>query len=100
MINTDESMIDYHLTVANQIGFSPLLPNVPSEQRFCFELDLKKPYLGFKGKHVMLGFDPAGLMLFIDVVIMKMCFSQWLRINSFTVTPDPLQWGTPPPHHL
>lgn len=64
-MNTDESMIDYHLTVANCIGFSSLLTNSRSNHRFDFEMDLKKPYRSFKGKHAMLGFDPAGSMLFI-----------------------------------
>ena len=65
LMDTDESMIDYHLTIANQTGFSALLPNARTDHRFCFEMDLKKPYFCFKGKHAMLGFDPAGSMLYI-----------------------------------
>jgi len=64
-LNPDHSMIDYHLAVANRIGLSPLLPNLTSAHRFTFEMDLQKPYFGFRGKHATLGFDPAGRMLFI-----------------------------------
>lgn len=64
-MDTKESMIDYHLTVANRIGFSSLLPNASSDHRFSFQMDLKAPYRSFKGKHAMLGFDPAGSILFI-----------------------------------
>ena len=28
-------------------------------------MDLQKPYFAFKGKHAMLGFDPAGSMLYL-----------------------------------
>lgn len=63
IFNTDETMIDYHLTVANCIGLSSLLPNARSAHRFTFDLDLKRPHISFKGKHAMLGFDPAGSML-------------------------------------
>jgi hypothetical protein len=65
IMNTDDSMIDFHLTVANSIGFSSLLPNAPSDHRFAFDMSLRKPYVSFKGKHAMLGFDPARCMLFI-----------------------------------
>jgi len=58
-------MIDYHLTVANCVGFSPLLPNTRSDHTYEFKMDLKKQIRDFKGKHAMLGFDPAGRMLFI-----------------------------------
>jgi hypothetical protein len=64
-INTDQSMIDYRLTVANSIGFSALLPNAVSSINFCFTMDLQRPYTSFKGKHATLGFDPAGSMLYI-----------------------------------
>lgn len=65
IMDADLSMLDYHLTVAKGLGFSSLLPNSPSSPRFELALDLKKPYRTFKGKHAMLGFDPAGRMLFI-----------------------------------
>jgi hypothetical protein len=64
-METKESMIDYHLTVASCVGFSPLLPNALSDHTFEFRMDLKKQIREFKGKHAMLGFDPAGRMLFI-----------------------------------
>lgn len=65
IMDATSSMIDYHLTVANCIGLSPILPNMRSNHCFQFEMDLKKPIKEFKGKHAMLGFDPAGRMLFI-----------------------------------
>jgi hypothetical protein len=64
-MNTKSSFIDYHLTVGNCLGLSPLLPNLLSDPQFCLELDLKKQYREFKGKNAMLGFDPAGRMLYI-----------------------------------
>ena len=64
-MNTRSSMIDYHLTVANCPGFSPLLPNALSHHAFEFKMDLNKQIREFKGKHATLGFDPAGRMLFI-----------------------------------
>lgn len=65
MMYTSRSMIDYHLTVANAVGFSSILPNAESSHTFEFEMDLKKPYRDFKGKHAMLGFDPTGRMLYV-----------------------------------
>jgi hypothetical protein len=64
-MNTKTSMIDYQLTVGKEMGLSALLPNKEGDHRFCFGLDLQKPTKGFKGKHGMLGFDPAGRMLYI-----------------------------------
>lgn len=64
-VKTSDSKIDYHLTVANCIGFGSLLPNSNSNHQFSFELDLLKPHRSFKGKHAMLGFDPTGSMLYI-----------------------------------
>jgi hypothetical protein len=84
MMTTKESMIDYYLTVGNCVGFSPLLPNVPSAHQFCFEMDLKKPYSCFKGKHAMLGFDPAGCMWYVgrcnnEDVFLAMAPKEFLR---------------------
>ena len=64
-MDTMSSMIDYHLTVGNCLGLSPLLPNVQSDPQFSFELDLKGQIREFKAKNAMLGFDPAGCMLYI-----------------------------------
>jgi hypothetical protein len=65
VMKTDVTMLDYHLTVGNRIGLSPLLPNANSAHRFCFDMNLRKPHRQFKGKHAMLGFDPKGAMLYI-----------------------------------
>ena len=65
MMYTDATNLDYHLTVANSIGLSALLPNTRTSIQFTFEMDLKKPYREFKGKHGMVGFDTRGRMLYI-----------------------------------
>jgi hypothetical protein len=64
-MDTTESTIDFQMTVANRMGLSALLPNAPSAHLFGFDLDLKKDYKEFRAKHGVLGFDPAGCMLFI-----------------------------------
>jgi hypothetical protein len=64
-MDTTSSKIDYHLTVGNCLGLSPLLPNARSDPRFTFEMDVKGNIREFKGKHAMLGFDLAGRMLYI-----------------------------------
>lgn len=83
-METKTTAIDYHLTVANCMGLSPLLPNTESDHRFEFEMDLKKPILDFKGKHAMLGFDPTGRMLYIghctnENVFLAMAPNEFLR---------------------
>jgi hypothetical protein len=65
LMQTNKTMLDYHLTVAKCVGVSALLPNAASAPRFLFEMDLKKPYREFKGKHAMVGFDTKGRMLYI-----------------------------------
>lgn len=64
-LKCEKTTIDYHLTVANCMGIAALLPNTVSNHQFQFELDLKKPFKGFKPKHAMLGFDPAGRLLYV-----------------------------------
>lgn len=83
-MNTDVTKIDYHLTVANGIGFSSILPNVRSDHRFSLDLNLKRATFAFKGKHAMLGFDPTGSMLFIgqchgEDVFLAMAPNEFLR---------------------
>jgi len=65
MMYTNETKLDYHLMVANCIGLSALLPNTRASIQFTLEMDLKKPYREFKGKHGMVGFDTRGRMLYI-----------------------------------
>lgn len=62
---TENTMIDYHLTVANSIGLGSLFPNLANSPWFCLNLNLKMPYRNFKGKHAMVGFDTKGRMLYI-----------------------------------
>ena len=64
-MKTDDTKLDFHMTVANCIGLSALLPNEANSYRYSFEMDLKKPYREFKGKHAMVGFDTQGKVLYI-----------------------------------
>jgi hypothetical protein len=64
-MDTKTSMLDYQLTVGKAMGLSALLPNRRGDHGFFLGLDLQKPTKRFKGKHGMLGFDPAGRMLYI-----------------------------------
>jgi hypothetical protein len=89
-MNTRSSMIDYHLTVANCVGFSPLLPNLLADHHFCFDLNLKLPIKDFKVKNAMLGFDPAGCMLYLghcrnEDVFLAMVPNEFLQ-GHFTPT--------------
>jgi hypothetical protein len=97
-MDTTESTIDFQLTVANRIGLSPILPNAASAHRFGFDLDLKKDRKEFKGKHAMLGFDPAGCMLFVgrsnnEDVFLAMAPNEFVR--GRLVPPPPA--GRKPP---
>jgi len=65
LMNTKKTMLDYQLTVANCMGFSTLLPNAANAHWFFFDMDLKKPYREFRGKHAMVGFDTKGRMLYL-----------------------------------
>lgn len=83
-MDTTSSKIDYHLTVGNCLGFSPLLPNLQSDIGFCFELDMKGQIREFKGKNAMLGFDPARKMLYVgrcrnENVFLAMAPNEFLR---------------------
>jgi hypothetical protein len=42
-MNADVMMLDYHIMVGNCIGLGALLP-ASEVERFCFEMDLQKPY--------------------------------------------------------
>ena len=65
LMNTKKNMLDYLLTVANGIGFATLLPNAANAHWYTFDMDLKKPYKEFGGKHAMVGFDTKGRMLYL-----------------------------------
>jgi len=64
-ISTEKMMLDYHLTVTNCIGLSPLLPNTMNSHKFLLQMDLQKPYREFKGKKGMVRIDTKGRMLYI-----------------------------------
>ena len=65
LMDTDETMLDYTLIVAKCMGLVALIPNMVTANQFIFEMDLKKPYREFKGKHGLVGFDTKGRMLYI-----------------------------------
>jgi hypothetical protein len=65
LMNTKKTMLDYQLTVANSMGFATLLPNAANAHWFFFDMNLKKPYKEFRGKHAMVGFDTKGRMLYL-----------------------------------
>lgn len=62
---TSSTMLDFQLTVANEIGFSTILPNRANAHTFLFTMDLKKPTREFHGKHSMIGFNTKGCVLYI-----------------------------------
>jgi hypothetical protein len=64
-MDTSSTMLDFQLTVANQMGFSSILPNRVNAHTFSFTMDLKKPNHEFHGKHSMIGFDTKGSVLYI-----------------------------------
>ena len=64
-MDTSTTMLDFQLTVANQMGFRPLLPNAANAHMFSFNMDLKRPTKEFHGKHSMIGFDIKGSILYI-----------------------------------
>ena len=99
IMKTDRTMIDYHLTVAKGIGLSSILPNATNSYRFCFEMDLKKPTRGFKGKHAMVGFDTKGKMLYIGTamnedIFLAMAPNDFLSCQTDTTSPG---YSTGPP---
>jgi hypothetical protein len=65
LMNTTRTKLDYQLTVGNCMGFATLLPNAANAHWFFFDMDLKKPYKEFRGKHAMVGFDTKGRMLYL-----------------------------------
>ena len=90
-IATDVTMIDYHLTVAKNIGFASILPNSATNHRWQLELDLHKPNRPFKGKHALVGFDTKGRLLYVGSAINEDIFVA-MAPNAFfrpNFSPDP-----------
>lgn len=90
-MDTNSSMVDFHLTIGNCLGLSPLLPNSLADPQFTFAMDLHMQYRDFKCKNAMLGFDPVGRMLYIgrcrnEDIFLAMAPNQFLR-GHFTPTP-------------
>lgn len=98
-MRTDKTMLDYHLTVANSIGLASLLPAETNAPRFLFEMDLRKQYRDFKGKHAMIGFDTKGKMLYIgkclnEDVFLSMAPNDFLS-NNAELAPPGFTTGSP-----
>ena len=99
IMRTDNTMLDYHLTVANSLGLGSLLPAEANAPRFCFHMDLKRPHREFKGKHAMVGFDTKGKMLYIgqcsnEDVFLAMAPNEFLSNNS-QLTPPGFNTSSP-----
>ncbi|KAH9018524.1 hypothetical protein EDB84DRAFT_1442390 [Lactarius hengduanensis] len=86
IMQTNRTMLDFHLTVANQIGLSTIIPK-HSNHHFVFDMDLKKPYRDFKGKYAMVGFDTKAKMLYIgkamnEDIFLAMAPREFLSSNT------------------
>ena len=55
-MDTSSTMLDFQLTVANEMGFSVILPNRANAHTFSFTMDLKKLNREFHEKHSTIGF--------------------------------------------
>jgi hypothetical protein len=61
----EQSFLDLMVCVGRGLGLGAVIPNLQVHHSFSFKLDLSKPYRQFTAKHVQLGFDPKGSMLWI-----------------------------------
>ncbi|SRR6266404_4382580 len=98
-IDTKKTMLDYHLTVANCIGLSPLLPNTMNSHNFLLQMDLQKPYREFKGKKGMVGIDTKGKMLYIgqannEDIFIAMAPNEFLQRRTNTQSASGRPTGT------
>ncbi len=91
---TDKTMIDYHLTVADRIRLSSILPNAANSHKFTFNMELKKQYRDFKGKHAMVGFDTKGKLLYIGMAMNEDVFLAMAPNAFLSCQMDP----SPPGH--
>ena len=62
--------LDYEVRVPNEIGFSSILPNVSlphvlNRMEWTLFINTTRPYWDYRGDREVLGFDPAGNMLYI-----------------------------------
>ncbi|KAH9018519.1 hypothetical protein EDB84DRAFT_1566372 [Lactarius hengduanensis] len=86
IMQTNRTMLDFHLTVADRIGLSTIIPK-HSNHHFVFDMDLKKPYRDFKGKYAMVGFDTKAKMLYIgkamnEDIFLAMAPREFLSSNT------------------
>lgn len=63
--NVPNHYLDFLLVVSDNIGFDAILPNVPNDPNFVFNLDLHQPTRTFKSKHANVGFSLDRCMLYI-----------------------------------
>ncbi|KAI5999940.1 hypothetical protein EDD15DRAFT_2362477 [Pisolithus albus] len=61
----NEHFIDMMVIVTDKPGLHALLPQNDTDPSYVFKLDLHQRHRTWKAKHVDLGFDPAGRMLYI-----------------------------------
>jgi len=80
--STNCTMINYHLTVAKDIRFASILPNSASNHHWQLTLDLHKLTRCFKGKHVQVGFNTKGCLLYIGSAMNEDIFLA-MALNSF-----------------
>ncbi|KAF9515149.1 hypothetical protein BS47DRAFT_1391881 [Hydnum rufescens UP504] len=90
-VTTPTHRLDYRLTVSDRLGLSAIIPNQPGDHNFSFRLDLRKPYRHFNDNSGLLGFDPAGSMLFIGY---RGQDEAWLAMAPHTID-DPTELPDP-----
>lgn len=61
----DRSFLDLMVCVGRDIGLGAMLPNLEATHNYEFTLNLGSPFRQFTAKHIKLGFDPTGSMLWI-----------------------------------
>jgi hypothetical protein len=65
MWNMDRSFLDLIVCVGNGLGLGPAIPNCSTHHALEFKLDLTRLDRQFTAKHVNLGFDPTGSVMWI-----------------------------------
>jgi hypothetical protein len=63
--DTRETYLDLLVCVGAGIGLGPLIPNLVGHHNFSFRLELSRTSRRFTAKHVELGFEPSGAMVWI-----------------------------------
>ncbi|KAI6038200.1 hypothetical protein EDC04DRAFT_2896706 [Pisolithus marmoratus] len=85
--------MDHHLDlvilVTEAVGLHAILPTVDSDPTYTFKLDLHHPQRQWRAKHVDLGFDPSGRMMYLGTHYQE---EVWMAMvpRSFVAV---RQWG-------